>query len=95
MFGGRNGTANTDEPVVVSKYTKTKQRWLRAKIVKSGDRHYKKGDLNRAQGGRRRGNKTLKEKPQNRKQALRKERKKKDKRKKKKNKKNKERKIEN
>ena len=94
MFGGRNGTANTDEPVVVSKYTKTKQRWLRAKIVKFGDRHYKKGDLNRAQGGRRRGNKTLKEKPRNRKQALRKERKKKDKRKKKK-KENKERKIEN
>ena len=84
MFDGRSGTANTDEPMVVSKYTKTKQRWLRAKIVKSGhDRHYKKGDLNRAQGGRRRGNKTLKEKPQNRKQALRKERKKKDKRKKK------------
>ena len=31
-----------DEPVVVGKYTQTRQRLLRAKIVKSGHgRHYK------------------------------------------------------
>jgi len=31
-----------DGPVVVGKYTQTRQRWLSAKIIKSGhDRHYK------------------------------------------------------
>ena len=41
-----SGTANTDEPVVVDKYTQTRQRWLKVKIVKSGHgRHYKKGPL--------------------------------------------------
>ena len=38
-----DGEWHTDGLVVVSKYIKTRQRWLRAKIVKSGhDRHYKK-----------------------------------------------------
>ena len=38
-----DGEWHTNGPVVVSKYTKTRQRWLRAKIVKFGhDRHYKK-----------------------------------------------------
>ena len=33
---------HTDGPVVVDKYTQTRQRWLRAKIVKFGhNRHYK------------------------------------------------------
>ena len=82
MSSGRSGTANTDEPVVVGKYTQTRQRWLKAKIVKSDyGRHYKKGDPSRAQGRTKGGNRTLKEKPRNRKQALRKERKKKHKRK--------------
>ena len=37
-----DGEWHIDEPMVVGKYTRTKQRWLRAKIVKSGhDRHYK------------------------------------------------------
>ena len=41
MFGVGEGDA--DEPVVVGKYTQTKQRWLKGKIVKSGHgRHYKK-----------------------------------------------------
>ena len=67
MSGGRSGTVNTDELVVVGKYTQTRQRWLRTKIVKSDHgRHYKKGDPR------------IETK---KKQALRKERKKKDKRK--------------
>ena len=42
----RSGTANTDRPVMVGKYTQTRQRWLKAKIVKSNHgRHYKKGPL--------------------------------------------------
>ena len=37
------GRGDTDEPVVVGKYTQTRQRWLKGKIVKSGHgRHYKK-----------------------------------------------------
>ena len=41
MSGAREGDA--DEPVVVGKYTSTRQRWLMGKIVKSGhSRHYKK-----------------------------------------------------
>ena len=44
MFG--NGEWYTDGPVVVGKYTQTRQRWLRAKIVKfSHDKHYKKKPL--------------------------------------------------
>ena len=41
LFG--NGEWHTNRPVVGDKYTQTRQRWLRAKIVKSGHgRHYKK-----------------------------------------------------
>ena len=41
LSGAREGDAN--EPVVVDKYTKTIQRWLKGKIVKSDhDRCYKK-----------------------------------------------------
>ena len=41
MFGAGEGDA--DEPVVVGKYTQTRQKWLKGKIVKSShDRHYKK-----------------------------------------------------
>ena len=37
------GEWHTDGPMVVGKYTQTKQRLLRAKIVKSGHgRHYKR-----------------------------------------------------
>ena len=37
------GRGDIDEPVVVDKYTQTRQRWLKGKIVKSGHgRHYKK-----------------------------------------------------
>ena len=37
---------HTDGPVVVGKYTQTRQRWLRVKIVKpSHSRHYKKRPL--------------------------------------------------
>ena len=41
MSGAREGDA--DELVVVGKYTQTRQRWLKGKIVKSGHgKHYKK-----------------------------------------------------
>ena len=41
MFEVGEGAA--DKSVVVGKYTQTKQRWLKGKIVKSGHgRHYKK-----------------------------------------------------
>ena len=41
LSGAREGDAN--EPVVVSKYTQIRQRWLKGKIVKSGHgRRYKK-----------------------------------------------------
>ena len=41
LFGAREGDVN--EPVVVGKYTQTRQRWLKGKIVKSGhDKCYKK-----------------------------------------------------
>ena len=37
------GRGDADEPVVVGKYTQTRQRCLKGKIVKSGHgRHYKK-----------------------------------------------------
>jgi len=35
----------TVRPVVVSRYTQTRQMWLRAKIVKSGHGKYYKGAL--------------------------------------------------
>ena len=41
LFGAGEGDAN--EPVVVGKYTQTRQRWLKGKIVKSShSRRYKK-----------------------------------------------------
>ena len=41
LSGAGEGDAN--EPIVVCKYTQTRQRWLKGKIVKSSyDRHYKK-----------------------------------------------------
>ena len=41
MFGAGDG--DVDEPVVVGKYTQTRQRWLKGKIIKSShDRCYKK-----------------------------------------------------
>ena len=37
------GEGDVDELVVVGKYTQTRKRWLKGKIVKSGHgRHYKK-----------------------------------------------------
>ena len=40
MFG--DGEWHTNGPIVVGKYTQTRQRWLRAKIVKFGhSKHYK------------------------------------------------------
>ena len=37
------GRGDADEPMVVDKYTQTRQRWLKGKIVKSSHyRHYKK-----------------------------------------------------
>ena len=37
------GEWNTDESVIVGKYTQTRQRWLKGKIVKYGHgRHYKR-----------------------------------------------------
>ena len=44
LSGARDGDAN--ELVVVGKYTQTRQRWLKNKIVKSGhDRRYKKTSI--------------------------------------------------
>ena len=40
-----DGEWHTDGPVVVGKYTQTRQRWLRAKIVKSGHSRYYKEAL--------------------------------------------------
>ena len=41
-----DGEWHTDGPVVVDKYTQTRQRLLRAKIIKSGhDRYYKRSPL--------------------------------------------------
>ena len=40
------GRGDADEPVVVGKYTRTRQRWLKGKIVKSSHgRSYKKTSL--------------------------------------------------
>ena len=50
------GRGDADEPVVVGKYTKTRQRWLKGKIVKSGDgRHYKKTFTMSRKGGQKTG----------------------------------------
>ena len=51
LFG--DGEWHTNGPVVVSRYTHTRQRWLRAKIVKSGyGRHYKEAFAVYRKGGR-------------------------------------------
>ena len=42
FFLSGDGEWHIDGPVVVGRYTHTRQRWLRVKIVKSNhDRHYK------------------------------------------------------
>ena len=43
MFG--DGEWHTVGPVVVGRYTQTKQRWLRTKIVKSGHGRHSKEAL--------------------------------------------------
>ena len=49
MFG--DGEWHTNSPMVVGKYTQTRQMWLRAKIVKSDhDRSYKRWLLPCAKG---------------------------------------------
>ena len=46
-----DGEWHTNDPVVVGKYTQTRQRWLRAKIVKSDHgRSYKRRPLPCAKG---------------------------------------------
>ena len=46
------GKGDANEPVVVGKYTQTRQRWLNTKIVKSGQgKHYKKEPLPCTDGG--------------------------------------------
>ena len=46
FFLSGDGEWHTDGPVVVGRYTHTRQRWLRVKIVKSNhDEHYKKKPL--------------------------------------------------
>ena len=50
------GRGDADEPVVVGKYTKTRQKWLKGKIVKFGDgRHYKKTFTMSRKGGQKTG----------------------------------------
>ena len=47
-----DGKWHIDGPVVVGKYTKTRQRWLKAKTIKSSHgRHYKMRPLPCAKGG--------------------------------------------
>ena len=49
----KRGRGDADEPVVVDKYTQTRQRWLKGKIVKSGHgKHYKKTFTVPRTGGR-------------------------------------------
>ena len=51
LSGAGEGDAN--EPIVVGKYTQTRQRWLKGKIVKSGHgRYYKKTFTVPRKGGR-------------------------------------------
>ena len=52
----RAGEGDASKPVVVSKYTQTRQRWLKGKIVKSGHgRPYKRASTVPRTGGRNRG----------------------------------------
>ena len=67
------GVWRTDGPVVVDRYTKTRQRLLRAKIVKSDyGRHYKGSPLPCTEEGETSINGLGISKPGNRKQVLRK-----------------------
>ena len=57
------GEGDADELVVVGKYTQTRQRWLKGKIVKSGhNKHYKKTFTVPRTGGRKSRGRTRKEK---------------------------------
>ena len=58
------GEGDTEEPVVVDKYTQTRQKLLKGKIVKSGhDRHYKKTfTVPRTKGSKNKGKNTKKKK---------------------------------
>ena len=59
LSGVRDGDAN--ELVVVGKYTQTRQRWLKGKIVKSGHgRRYKKTSTVPRTRGRKNRGRTLK-----------------------------------
>ena len=50
-----SGAASTDEPMVVGKYTQTRQRQLKGKIVKFGhSRHYIRDPCRAQKGGRKR-----------------------------------------
>ena len=67
-----DGEWHTDEPVVVDKYTQTRQRLLRAKIVKSGHSRHYKGSLLPCTEGETSIRGVGISKPRNRKQVLRK-----------------------
>ena len=55
------GEGDASEPIVVSKYTQTRQRWLKGKIVKSGHgRRYKKTSIVPRTRGRKNRGRTLK-----------------------------------
>ena len=57
------GRGDADEPMVVDKYTQTRQRWLKGKIVKSGHgKHYKKTFTVPRKGGRKTGEEQKKKK---------------------------------
>ena len=57
LFGVGEGDAN--KPMVVGKYTQTRQRWLKGKIVKSGHgRRYKKTSTVPRTGVEKQGKKT-------------------------------------
>ena len=61
MFG--DGEWQTNDLVVVGKYTQIRQRWLRAKTVKSGHgKRYKKRPLPSAKGEEKKGGTTRKKK---------------------------------
>ena len=57
------GERDAGKLVVVGKYTQTRQRWLKGKIVKScHGKHYKKAFIVPRTGGRKNGGRTRKEK---------------------------------
>ena len=65
------GEGDTEEPVVIDKYTQTRQRLLKGKIVKSGHgRHYKKTfTVPRTKGSKNKGKNTKKKKKKKSKKA--------------------------